>query len=559
VVDAVKRVLPEIAATASEGLKMELAFDQSRFVRAALWEVVQGALTAAVLLALMVLIFLGSPRMMLIVIISIPLSILTSIVGLKLSGQTINTMTLGGLALAVGMLVDDATVEVENIHRNHLMGKPLLVAILDGASQIVTPTLVGRLSICIVFFPVVLLQGVARYLFTPLALAVVYAMLTSYLLSRTLVTTMAAVLPENAQEDSEGSWGRAHGAFNRGFDRMRDRYRDALGSFIAVRRLALFGIMMVVLGSMLLLWVVGEDFFPKVDAGMMRLQIRAASGTRVEQTERIVDRIEREIAEIIPANEVRGISDNVGLPLSSMLASYQTDSIGPMDADILIQLAPLYHATALYEQKIRTLLHNRFPEVQSYFQAADIISQVLNFGLPAPINVQVSSMNLQSDYEIAMRLRRRLERIPGITDLRIAEPLDYPAFLVDVDRSRAVEMGISMQDVASSLLTTLSGNFLLQLSFWLDLKTGVGYTVISQAPQHLVNSLGALSDIPISGSTQIDGMTTQLLGNLATFIRKSDPAVINHYTIQRVIDLNAGVVDRDSVEPRRMYVARSLR
>jgi multidrug efflux pump subunit AcrB len=546
VVDSVKRALPEIAAAAPAGLKMALSFDQSRFVRAALWEVVQEAVTAAGLVALMVLIFLGSPRMMLVVVISIPLSILTAIVGLNLSGQTINTMTLGGLALAVGMLVDDATVEVENIHRNHLMGKPLLVAILDGASQIATPTLVGTLSIVIVFFPVVLLQGVARFLFTPLALAVVYAMLTSYLLSRTLVTTMASeLLSDTPEELSGGRWVRLHSYFNRGFEWARDHYRDALGGFIAVRKTALFGVSVVVASSTLLLSVVGQDFFPKVDAGMMRLHVRAATGTRIEQTERIVDSIERAIRETVPAGELQTISDNIGLPLSFVLAYYQTDTIGPQDADILIQLAPRHRPTELYERRIREMIRTRFPDVESYFQAADIISQVLNFGLPAPINVQISSMDLERNYAIATRLSQRLERIPGIADLRIAEPLDYPAFLVDVDRARALEMGISMEDVASSLLTSLSGNSLLAPSFWLDPQTSVNYRVISQTPQHLVDSLGSLANTPLR-SAGVDGQATpQLLGNVATFRRTNDPAVISHYTVQRVIDLNAGVVDRD--------------
>src|SRR5271166_5283775 len=297
VVDAVKAKLPDIRATAPKGLNVALTFDQSQFVRAALKDVVQEAVTAAALVAIMVLLFLGSPRSMIIVITSIPLSILTAIIALKLAGQTINTMTLGGIALAVGMLVDDATVEIENIHRNHAMHKPSLVAIIEGASQIATPTLIGTLSIVIVFFPVVLLQGVARFLFTPLALAVVYAMLTSYLLSRTLVTTMAAELLDDTPEEAQahGWWGRFHAAFNRGFERMRDRYRDALGGFIAVRKLALFGVALAVGGSMLLLSVVGEDFFPKVDAGMMRLHVRVATGTRIEQTERMVEKIERSI------------------------------------------------------------------------------------------------------------------------------------------------------------------------------------------------------------------------------------------------------------------------
>ena len=546
VVNAVKGVLPEIQAVAPKGLKITLTFDQSKFVRAALWDVVQEALVAAGLVALMVLIFLGSPRMMLIVVISIPLSILTAIVGLKLSGQTINTMTLGGLALAVGMLVDDATVAVENIHRNHVMGKPLLVAILDGASQIATPTLVGTLSIVIVFFPVVLLQGVARFLFTPLALAVTYAMLTSYLLSRTLVTTMAAaLLSDSPEEYTHGLWGRFQTAFSGGFERMRNRYRDALGSFIAMRGLGLLLVGLAVGASMLLLTVVGEDFFPKVDAGMMKLHVRAATGTRVEQTERIVNDIEGSIRNIIPAQELQSISDNVGLPFSYNLAFYPTDSIGPQDADILIQLAPQHRPTALYQREIRTTLRGLFPDVQIYFQAADIINQVLNSGLPASINVEISGMNLQSDYAIATRLRRGMERIPGIADLRIAQPLDYPAIAVDVDRARALEMGITMQDVASSVLTSLSGSNLIQPSFWLDPKTAIQYGVTSQTPQHLVDSLRALANTPLSAPASDGHASVQLLGNVATFRRTVDPAVINHYTVQRVIDVNAAVSDRD--------------
>src|SRR5262249_18015430 len=339
VVDAVKAKLPDVLATPPRGLKAVLTFDQSRFVRNALWEVVREAGTAALLVALMVLVFLGSPRSMLIVIASIPLSILTAIIALNLSGQTINTMTLGGIALAVGMLVDDATVEVENIHRNHALGKPLLRAILDGATQIATPTLVGTLSICIVFFPVVLLTGVARFLFTPLALAVVFAMLTSYLLSRTLVPTMARYLLGDTHEENVGGgagwWGRFLRGFEGRFDKLRDRYRDALGTFIARRTFSLACVAALIVVSLGLLFTVGEDFFPPVDAGMMRLHVRAPTGTRIEHSELLVDDIEQTIRGIVPADELESISDNIGLPTSYDLAFYQTDSIGPQDADIL--------------------------------------------------------------------------------------------------------------------------------------------------------------------------------------------------------------------------------
>ncbi len=548
VVDAVKARIPAILAIAPKGLKVALAFDQSKFVRAALWDVVQEAGTAAILVALMVLVFLGSPRSMLIVITSIPLSILTAFVGLKLAGQTINTMTLGGIALAVGMLVDDATVEIENIHRNHAMGKPLLVAILDGARQIATPTLVGTLAICVVFFPVVLLGGVAKFLFTPLALAVVFAMLTSYLLSRTLVTTMARyLLPETPEVHlGTGLWGRFIGGFERGFERLRESYRGALGSFIAHRKLTLTCVALMIIASVGLMWVVGEDFFPKVDAGMMRLHVRAPTGTRIERTEWIVANIDREIRKIIPPGELEGISDNIGLPVSYDLAFYQTDSIGPQDADILIQLKPEHHPTAMYQTRIREMLRRKFPNVAGYFQAADIISQVLNFGLPAAIDAQVSGNNLASDYSIATRLESEMARIPGITDLRIAEPLDYPAYKVHVDRAKALELGLTQEQVASSLLTSLSGNVLLQPAFWLDPQTGVNYNVISQTPEHLVDSVSSLANTPLS--TPANGTASgqpQLLGNIASITHTVDPALIAHYTVQRVIDVDAAVSGSD--------------
>src|SRR5260370_389407 len=484
VVDAVKKKLPDIRATAPKGLGVMLTFDQSQFVRAALRDVVQEAVTAALLVAVMVLMFLGSPRSMLIVITSIPLSILTAIIGLKLTGQTINTMTLGGIALAVGMLVDDATVEVENIHRNQAMHKPLLVAILDGASQIATPTFVGTLAICIVFFPVVLLTGVAKFLFTPLALAVVFAMLTSYLLSRTLVPTMSRyLLPDDHEENlGRGRWGRVVRGFDAGFERVKESYRFALAKFIARRNFSLGCVAILILFSLAMLFVVCEDFFPRIDAGMMSLHVRMPTGTRVEHTEYMVDNIERTIRTLIPEDELAGISDNIGLPLSFVLAYYQTDSIGPQDADILIQLKPGHAPTAGYQDKIRTLLRREYPNVTVYFQAADIVSQVLNFGLPAAIDAQINGNDLQADYDIALRLKDRMKLIPGVSDLRIAEPQDYPTFKVEVDRAKALQLGITQQQIASSMLATLSGASLLQPNFWLDPKTGVNYNLVTQSP-----------------------------------------------------------------------------
>lgn len=549
VVDAVKAKLPDIRATAPKGLNVMLTFDQSQFVRAALRDVVQEAVTAALLVAIMVLLFLGSPRSMIIVITSIPLSILTAIIGLKLTGQTINTMTLGGIALAVGMLVDDATVEVENIHRNQALHKPLLVAILDGASQIAGPTFVGTLAICIVFFPVVLLTGVAKFLFTPLALAVVFAMLTSYLLSRTLVPTMARLLlPEDHEENlGTGRWGRIVRAFDARFERVTESYRFALAKFIARRNFSLACVAILILSSLAMLLVVGEDFFPRIDAGMMSLHVRMPTGTRVEHTELMVDNIERTIRTVVPADELQGISDNIGLPISYDLAFYQTDSIGPQDADLLIQLKPDHRPTALYQQKIRKLLARQYPNVTAYFQAADIVSQVLNFGLPAAIDAQINGNNLQSDYDIALRLKDKMSLIPGISDLRIAEPQDYPTFGVNVDRDKALELGITQQQVASSMLSTLSGAMLLQPNFWLDPKSGVNYSVVSQAPQHLFDSVATLSNIPLSTPPSATGTQgqPQLLGNLSTITHGWDPAVVAHYTVQRVIDVDAAVQGRD--------------
>jgi multidrug efflux pump subunit AcrB len=548
VVDAVKARLPFIRATAPKGIHVALAFDQSTFVREALIEVVREAVIAATLVALMVLVFVGSARSMLIVITSIPLAILTAIVGLKLSGQTINTMTLGGIALAIGMLVDDATVEVENIHRNHAMRKPLLVAILDGAHQIATPTLVGTLSICIVFFPVVLLTGVARFLFTPLALSVVFAMLTSYLLSRTLVPTMASnLLPEqHAEPDPNTFVGRFLLGFERRFERLREAYASALAAFVTHRTIGLVAVGLVIVGSLPLLSIVGEDFFPSVDAGMMRLHVRAPSGTRIERTEQIVEAVERSIRKIIPADELESISDNIGVPISYDLAFYQTDSVAAQDADVLIQLKPKHRPTEMYANQIRRMLPVNFPQVVGYFQAADIVSQVLNFGLPAAIDVQISGYNLHSDYALAARLKDQLDRVPGLVDLRIAEPLDYPAFKVDVDRTKALEVGVTEQQIASSLLAELYGATLLQPNFWLNPINGVNYSVIVQAPYHLMHSVDAIANTPVTpGAVNNSFGSAQLLSNVASIRHDVDPAVVDHYSVQRVIDLDCAVSGRD--------------
>jgi multidrug efflux pump subunit AcrB len=549
VVDQVRETLPLILETVPKGMKLHLAFDQSVFVRATLWGVVREAAIAAGLVALMVLIFLGSGRSMLIVVLSIPLSILTAVIGLKLSGQSINIMTLGGLALAVGMLVDDATVAIENIHRHHAMHKPLLLAIFDGSAEIASPAFVGTLAICIVFFPVVLLYGVARFLFTPLALAVVYAMLTSYLLSRTLVPAMSRYLMPALHEEHAGSgrWGRSAQSFERGFEWFRESYRNLLGKFIARRGFALTCVAILVVSSLFLLPVVGEDFFPTVDAGMMKIHVRAPSGMRVEQTERVVDEIEDAIRRIIPARELDQISDNIGLPpFAYILAFYQTDSVGPQDADLLISLRPDHHPTAGYIREIRRTITERFPDVRIYFQAADIVSQVLNFGLSAPIDAQISGPNLDLDYQVGRRLEAAMRVIPGLTDVRAAQLLDYPTIQVDVDRIKAMQLGLDQRTVATNLLTSLSTNQMLQPNFWLDPNNGVKYSVLEQVPQHMLDSMQALGSTPLTGvSSDQTTPATQLLSNVATISQTVEAAVVNHYDIQRVIDVNCGVEGRD--------------
>ena len=548
VVDAVRARIPDILAVAPKGLKVALTFDQSTFVRASLWEVVREAVIAATLVALMVLVFIGSPRSMLIVIASIPLSILTSIACLKLAGQTINTMTLGGIALAVGMLVDDATVEIENIHRNHAMNKPLLVAILDGASQIATPTFVGTLSICIVFFPVVLLDGVARFLFTPLALAVVFAMLTSYLLSRTLVPTMASYLLPDKHHENDGSdpWSRFLRGFEGVFERLRQHYVAALGLFISHRGLSLSCAALLIAGTLPLLLVTGEDFFPTVDAGLMKLHVRAPSGTRIERTTLLVDEIERSIKQIIPADELEQMSDDIDLPQPYAIAFFPTDNLGPQDGEIMIQLTPKHHPTAVYQQRIRAMMATKFPNVQGYFMAADIVNEVLNFGLSAAIDAQISGNDLNSDYRIASRLATKMSMIPGVTDLRIAEPLDYPSFKIDVDRAKALELGVTEQQVASALLSSLSGNSLISPNYWLDPVSGVNYNVVTQTPIHFTQSVDQIANTPLTnGAAAQTGTAAQFLGNVASIRHGIDPAVVAHYTVQRVIDVNCGISGRD--------------
>ncbi|MGZ6124601.1 MAG: efflux RND transporter permease subunit, partial [Myxococcales bacterium] len=439
VVEGAREQLPIIQAAAPKGMELKIDFDQSVFVRAAIENVLHEAVLASVLVSLMILFFLGSWRGATLVMTSIPLAILVGLVGLFLFGHSLNLMTMGGLALAIGMLVDDATVEVENIHRNRHLGKPLTVAILDGAHQIALPALAATLTICVVFFPVVLLEGPARFLFTPLALAVVVSMLASYLLSRTLVPTLARILMEKEALHPEGQGLGAR--FNRWrdglFGRLQEAYGQTLASVLHHRALVLVCGGLVLACTSLLPFVVGLDFFPAVDAGQMRLHYRAPIGTRLEETERQVARLERRIQDLVPASELSTINSNIGLPISFNQAFVQTDSIGSQDADILIALRPRHEPTERYMERIRRELTDEFPGSTLYFQPADIVSQVLNFGLSAPIDVQIDGPNVEASYGVARKLLAKIRAVPGAADVRIPQVLSYPALRLEVDRARA--------------------------------------------------------------------------------------------------------------------------
>ncbi|MBP1628170.1 MAG: acriflavin resistance protein [Holophagaceae bacterium] len=557
VVDAAKEMLPQIQAAAPKGMELRFDFDQSRFVRGAISDVVKEALISSVLVSLMILFFLGSWRSMLLVCSSIPLAILVGIIGLKLSGQTMNIMTLGGLSLAIGMLVDDATVEVENIHRNQAMGKPLTVAILDGARQIAVPAIVATLAICIVFFPVVLLVGPAKYLFTPLAMAVVYSMLASYLLSRTLVPTLARMLLEH--DPHGGALARFNAWRERGFTRFQEAYGHALDRVLHHRRFVLVLAVAFALVSLGLLTVLGRDFFPSVDAGIMKLHMRVASGTRLEETEAVVAQVEQAIRETLPPGEIQTLNSNVGVPISYNLSFIPTDNVTSQDADLFISLKAEHRPTREHMKALRSVLHQRFPGVSFYFQPADIVSQVLNFGVPAPIDIQIEGNNLATSAEIARKLETAIARIPGAVDVRLKQAINAPAYRINVDRTRAAQLGLSQQAVANGLLVALSGNGQLAPSFFLDPVTGVNYTVAVKAPISQIQSPRDLMATPFSTqgtSSLLQSPAFQTAGpgfqanseplaNFASLQRTTVPSEINHYTVQRVLDVMANAEGRD--------------
>jgi multidrug efflux pump subunit AcrB len=567
VVDAVREALPQIKAAAPSGLELKIDFDQSVFVRGAIGGVVREAIVSSLLVSLMVGLFLGSWRSMVIVCTSIPLAIFSAIIGLNLYGNTINIMTLGGLALAIGMLVDDATVEVENIHRNRMMGKPLTRAILDGAAQIAVPAIVATLSICIVFFPVVLLVGPARFLFTPLAISVVLAMLASYILSRTLVPALARLLMHSEHHDlpgsplPEGGWKRVAVRFNRWrdekFERFQNRYSAVLGAALAHRRFTIATAACIGLVSLGLVFVVGTDFFPSVDAGLMKLHFRAPTGSRIERTEALVAGVEAGIRDIIPAHEIETINAMIGIPISYNLAFVQTDNVSPMDAEILIALKRDHAPTAGYMKRMRKMLAENFPGTTSYFQPADIVSQVLNFGLSSPIDVQVEFADLQKGYEFARRLRDGIAAVPGTADAHIVQVIDYPALRVDVDRLRAAQAGLAQRDVANNLLVSLSSSGLVAPSYFLNPHNNVNYTVVVKTPLPQLASVDQVMATPITAGSPVTSTSgaanpaavpeapTQMLSGIADLRPGGSPEQINHYTVQRVIDVGANVEGRD--------------
>ena len=566
VVDSVRDVLPQIKAAAPNGLELKIDFDQSLFVRGAIGGVVREAVISSLLVSLMVGLFLGSWRSMVIVCTSIPLAIFSAIVGLHLYGHTINIMTLGGLALAIGMLVDDATVEVENIHRNRMMGKPLTRAILDGASQIAVPAIVATLSICIVFFPVVLLVGPARFLFTPLAISVVLAMLASYLLSRTLVPALARLLMHSEHHDTPGAplppggWKRLAVRFNRWrdakFERFQSRYAAVLSAALHHRRFTILTAGAISIASLGLVFVVGTDFFPSVDAGLMKLHFRAPDGSRIENTEALVAKVEDGIRRIVPAREIETINSMIGVPISYNLAFVQTDNVSAMDAEILVALKPEHAETAGYMRRIRKMLVQEFPGCTGYFQPADIVSQVLNFGLSSPIDLQVEYPDLQKAYDYARRLRDGVAEVAGTADAHIVQVVDYPALRVQVDRLRAAQAGIAERDVSNNLLVSLSSSGLVAPSFFLNPHNNVNYFVVVKTPLSQLSSVNQVMSTPLTAGTPLASTSgnapaavpeapTQMLSGIAQVQPGGSPEQINHYTVQRVIDVGANVEGRD--------------
>jgi CzcA family heavy metal efflux pump len=553
IVDGVKQALPRVKAGLPPTLQITPLFDQSIFVRDSISEVAREATIAAALTGLMILLFLGSWRSTLIVCTSIPLSIATSLVILTALGETINVMTLGGLALAVGILVDDATVEIENTHRNMAEKKPLVRAILDSAQQVAAPAFVSTLSICIVFIPVVLLTGAAKYLFTPLAMAVAFAMMASYFLSRTIVPTMMHFLlkseihlyqDESASEREEREnwvW-RWHMSFDRQFEKMRHHYKEALEWCLENPAITLILFFVFVGLSLPLALTIGEDFFPYVDSGQMRLHVNPPTGLRIEDSEQYFAAVEREIRQVIPPAETELLLDNIGLPNGGInLAFGNTATISNSDGEILIALKPGKRDTTKYMRLLRDDLARKFPGATFFFTPANITNQILDFGLPAPVDVQVVGRG-RTNYEITQRIMKRMAAIPGAVDVHIHQQVAYPTMQVNVDRTKARQIGLTQQDVAQSTLISLTGTGQTAPNEWLNPLNGVNYQIVAQTPIYLIDSLPALGRTPVSSPS---GNASQLLGNLASFRRDESPIIVDHYNIQPTFDVYADVDRRD--------------
>lgn len=545
VVEGVKATLPRVLAGLPPALHVEYLCDQSIFVRAAIKGVINEAVTASILTAILILLLLGSWRSTLIVITSIPLSILTSLIGLSLCGQTLNTMTLGGLALAVGMLVDDATVEVENIHRNLHMGKPIVRAILDGAAQIAVPTLVSTLSICIVFVPVILLNEPARSLFVPLGMSVVFAMMASYLLSRTIVPLMARNLLAAESTEQQSFFHTIHTKFEAVFEYFRKHYNDLLEYALHHRIKTLLAFCLFYALSYALLPLVGQDFFPAVDGGQIRMHLTCRTGTRIEETERQFLDVEKAIRETIPEDELAAILDNIGLPTSGINLAYGDNiTMSNFDGEILVSLKEeRKHSSAYYAKALRKMLAERFPNLGCFFQPADIVSQILNAGLPAPLDIQVTGKNKAENYRIAQILRERVSKVKGAVDVTLHQLNNAPQIRVDVDRAKALEFGLSERDVANSTLINFASSFQVAPNFWVNPKNGVNYNLAVQTPTYRMSSIDDMLNSQVSG--QAAQSQPHLLTNIAGISRGTTPAIVSHYRIQPVFDVYVNLQDRD--------------
>jgi multidrug efflux pump subunit AcrB len=546
VVKGIRRLLPRVEQTLPPELHVQPLSDQSIFVRGSINGVIREAVIAAALTGLMILLFLGSWRSTLIIAISIPLSILASVIVLSFLHQTINIMTLGGLALAVGILVDDATVTIENIERHFEQGAELHDGILQGAAQIAVPAFVSTLCICIVFLPMFFLSGVAHYLFVPLAEAVIFAMLASYILSRTLVPTLAMYLLKahnHGGPRSRSIFARFQAGFEKLFEGIRSTYSTLLSRLLAMRVVFVPAFLVVCLLAFALIPFLGQDFFPDTDSGQFTLHVRGKTGTRIEETARLADEVEASIRATIPAGEMDNVLDNIGLPYSNINYIYNRSGLtGAADADILVSLKEKHHPTANYVRELREKLPNEFPGVTFYFLPADIVTQILNFGLPAPIDIQIDGADIAGNQRVAEQMLNELRHVRGIADLRIQQQSDYPKFHINVDRTKALQAGYTERDVANSTLISLSGSFQVTPMFYLNPKNGVSYNLVTQTPQYDIQSKQDLQNIPLSTADQSQ---KGILANVASIERTSELGSINHYNIRRVVDVYAAVQDRD--------------